>query len=126
MWPVTSQSKSIRKCGQVLLHRRRRKSFLKLFDKRSDVDRLDVHKLADVVLFAPLGKAARRVQISLTGGVIVDLRREKSQTRLAALGVGVNSATGNTGGGGAGEKIRLVLIEGLLGPALRHVLVGLA
>ena len=86
--------------GQVLLDRGRRKRFfleilvLQVLDECGDMEGLDAGEFSDAVRLAPLRKATRRIQIRLARVVVLDLSGENSNTRLAALGVGVKSGAG--------------------------------
>jgi|SRR5271165_1240097 len=98
-WPVTSQSNSMRMAARCCLDRGRREMALQILNEGGDVEGLYVGELVQAVQLAPLGKAARRVQVGFPGVVVVDLRSEEFERALRRLRRRREQRSGKHGGG---------------------------
>ena len=78
--------------GQVLLDGRRGELFLQMLDEGGDVERMHVGELADSGGVAPSRETVGCVEVCLRVWSLLIWAVKNSSTRLAAFGVGVNSA----------------------------------
>ena len=85
-WPVTSQSKSMRRAARCCLTVGGENSPCRSLLKAADMEGLDGGELSDAAGVAPGGEAARGVQVGLAGVVVVDLGGEKLQHAFGGLG----------------------------------------
>ena len=118
MWPVTSQSKSMRSAARDCLTVGGENSPWRSFTKAATWKGLHVGELADAVCVAPLREAPGGVQVRLARVAVVDLGGKKLEDALRGLGRwreqrrGIKlSAWGDEDFGGRGEPASSVTIE---------------
>ena len=107
MWPVTSQSNSMRSAARCCLTVGGANWPCSSLTKAATCTGCTAVKLIEAVILAPLGKTARGVEIGFAGVVVVDLRGEEFEDALCRLR-GRREQPGRDQAGGGGDDELLV------------------
>ena len=103
--------------GQVLLDRWSGEMALQILHEGGDVEGLYVGKLVQAMQLAPLGKAARRIQVGFPGVVVVDLRGEEFEHALRRLRRRREQRGGARGEDNVGAGTHGLSVNRLVGPS---------